>query len=122
MPAMIRVWSAAAGVLAWLNGGASLLLAAFAMGVVGPDIAPPDDLPLFLLCFLIGLLAAVPAWLLLGAACAADGGQRHALARVFALVGLCGLLLALLAFALGCGWAVLAAHADVVPGTLSAWR
>lgn len=122
MAAMIRVWSAAAGVLAWLNGGASLLLAAFALGVVGPDIAPPDDLPLFLLCFLVGLLAAVPAWLLLGAACAADGAQRQASARVFALVGLCGLLLALLAFALGCGWAVLAAQVDVVPGTLSAWR
>lgn len=121
MAAMIRIWSAVAGVLAWLNGGASLLLAAFAMGIVGADIAPSDDLPIFLLCFLLGLLSAVLAWLLLGAASAADNGQRHALARLLALVGVCGLLLALLAFALGCGWAVLATHADVVPGTLSAW-
>lgn len=43
--------------LGWLNGGASLALVAFSLGIVGGDIAAPDlQLPLAL--FLAGLLAA----------------------------------------------------------------
>lgn len=42
--------------LGWLNGGASLALVAFSLGIVGGDIAAPDlQLPMAL--FLAGLLA-----------------------------------------------------------------
>jgi len=47
----------AARTLTWLNGGAALLLAAFSLGIVGGDYAPPD-LSLPLSAFLLGFAAS----------------------------------------------------------------
>ncbi|AZY49648.1 hypothetical protein [Bordetella avium] len=58
--------------LAWLNSMASLLLAAFSLGIVGAEVAP-TDLSWPLSCFLAGVLAVALAYLLFAATQALRG-------------------------------------------------
>lgn len=121
----MRTWSAALAWVAWLNGGASLLLLAFGLGIVGADIAPPDDLPLMLLCFAAGTLAAALTFVLFGLVRGGRAGaqDRVGLMRLAGLLlGLFGFLVAVLAFLLGCWWGVTGGWPGVAEGTLTVWR
>ncbi|WP_459614558.1 hypothetical protein [Bordetella sp. 2513F-2] len=86
----------------WLNGLAALMLAAFMVGVVGGDVAPPD-LRVALVCYLAGMAASgcAAVFAVLAHAVAerrpASGGQRGVL-----LLAMLAFLLGLAAFGAGC--------------------
>lgn len=109
------LFGAAVRLVGWLNGLAALMLAAFALGIVGGDVDPPD-LRLALLCFLGGGLAAGAAAALAFLAQLSAAGREGAAARWWVRTAVMACLaagvLAYAGFAAGCWLAV----ADTVDG------
>jgi len=112
------LYGAAVRLSGWLNGLAALMLAAFALGVLGPDVDPPD-LRLPLACFLAGGLgagaAAALAFLAQLAPAPEGGAGRRWWARTAVLACLGAGVLAYAGFAAGC-WLVVAGTMDGVDG------
>ncbi|WP_198299197.1 hypothetical protein [Bordetella genomosp. 13] len=91
----------------WLNGLAALALAGFSLGVIGGDVAPPDDLQVPLTFFLGGLLATGLAALMaflaqLGWLRRRSDGRVPVRCRFALLLGLLAYLVALAGFGGGC--------------------
>jgi hypothetical protein len=94
---------ATARLAAWLNGLAALMIAAFALGIIGGDTDPPD-LDALLDCFLAGLAASGLAALC--AALAQSAWARSAGRRCAAVLAALALAASLAAFGAGCWLAV----------------
>lgn len=101
------LFGAAIRMAGWLNGVAALALACFSLGIVGGDVAPPDELQMPLAWFLIGLLATGLAAVLallahLGWVRRRADGRVSLRCRVALGLALAAYLAALAGFGLGC--------------------
>lgn len=115
------LFGAAVRLVGWLNGLAALMLSAFALGVLGPDVDPPD-LRLPLLCFLAGGLAAgaaaALALLVQFAPARRDGAGPRWWGRTAVLACLAAGVLSYAGFAAGC-WLIVAGTMDEADGDSS---